>query len=42
MIFGFAPQRGAVIALGVAAAFAATAAVVSLLRLAGKRSVETA
>ncbi|WP_277185594.1 MFS transporter [Caballeronia sp. BR00000012568055] len=42
LIFGIAPQHGPVIALYVAAGFAATASVVSLLRLAGKRSVETA
>jgi MFS transporter, DHA2 family, multidrug resistance protein len=42
LIFGIAPQHGATIALYVAAGFAATAAVVSMLRLAGKRSVEPA
>ncbi len=42
LIFGVAPQRGPLVAIGVAAAFAAVAAVVSMLRLAGKRSVETA
>jgi MFS transporter, DHA2 family, multidrug resistance protein len=42
LIFGVAPQRGPVIAIVVAAVFAATAAVVSLFRIAGKRSAETA
>jgi len=42
LIFGVEPQRGAVIALSLAAVFAAAAAVVSMLRLAGKRRVETA
>ncbi|KND59184.1 Permease of the major facilitator superfamily [Candidatus Burkholderia verschuerenii] len=42
LIFGLAPQRGPFIAIGVAAAFSAAAAVVSMLRMAGKRSVEAA
>jgi MFS transporter, DHA2 family, multidrug resistance protein len=42
LIFGIAPQRGATVALGVAAAFAAAAAVISVLRLAGKRRAEAA
>jgi MFS transporter, DHA2 family, multidrug resistance protein len=42
LIFGIAPQRGPIVAIGVAAAFAAAGAVVSLLRLTGKRSIETA
>ncbi|GAB5100547.1 MULTISPECIES: MFS transporter [unclassified Caballeronia] len=41
LIFGVEPQHGPLIALGVGAGFAATAALVSLLRLTGKRSVET-
>jgi DHA2 family multidrug resistance protein-like MFS transporter len=40
LIFGVAPQHGAVITLYAAAAFAAAAAVVSLMRLAGKRRAE--
>jgi DHA2 family multidrug resistance protein-like MFS transporter len=42
LIFGVEPHRGPIIALAVAAAFAAAAAVVSMLRLAGKRSIEAA
>ncbi|MDR5854017.1 MFS transporter [Caballeronia sp. LZ062] len=42
LIFGVEPHRGPLIALAVAAAFSAAAAVVSMLRLAGKRSVEAA
>lgn len=42
LIFGIAPQHGAVIALYVAAGFALAASVVSMLRLASKRRVETA
>jgi DHA2 family multidrug resistance protein-like MFS transporter len=42
LIFGVAPQRGAVIALVVAAVFAAAAAIVSMLRLAGKASAKAA
>lgn len=42
LIFGIAPQHGPVIAIIVAAVFAAVAAVVSLFRIAGKRGVETA
>ncbi|WP_244827466.1 MFS transporter [Caballeronia sp. TF1N1] len=41
LIFGVEPQHGPLIALAVGAGFAATAALVSLLRLTGKRSVET-
>lgn len=41
LIFGVAPKNGATIALAVAAVFAA-AAVVSMLRLTGKRSIEPA
>ncbi|SAL18245.1 MFS transporter [Caballeronia telluris] len=40
LIFGVAPQHGAVITLYAAAAFAAAAAIVSLMRLAGKRRAE--
>jgi DHA2 family multidrug resistance protein-like MFS transporter len=42
LIFGLEPHRGPLIALGVAAAFSAAAAVVSMLRLASKQSVEAA
>ena len=42
LIFGVAPQHGAIITLFAAAVFAAAAAVVSLMRLAGKRSAEAA
>jgi DHA2 family multidrug resistance protein-like MFS transporter len=42
LIFGVAPQHRAIITLFTAAAFAAAAAVVSLMRLAGKRRAEAA
>ncbi|SAK88574.1 major facilitator transporter [Caballeronia glebae] len=42
LIFGVAPKQGPVIALAIAAVFAAAAAIVSVLRLTGKHSVEPA
>ncbi|VXB72358.1 hypothetical protein BURKHO8Y_150122 [Burkholderia sp. 8Y] len=39
LIFGLEPHRGPLIALGVAAVLSAAAAVVSMVRLAGERSL---
>ncbi|CDY73938.1 Permeases of the major facilitator superfamily [Caballeronia glathei] len=41
LVFGLAPQHGAIITLFMAAAFAAAAAVVSLMRLTGKAAAQT-
>jgi DHA2 family multidrug resistance protein-like MFS transporter len=41
LVFGLAPQHGAIITLFMAAAFAAAAAVVSLMRLTGRAAAQT-